>query len=35
LDDPSAFHPTIAIFTRGRPDWAVIPPHLTVYERGM
>ena len=28
LDDPSLFHPTIAIFTRGRPDWAVIPPGL-------
>jgi hypothetical protein len=33
LDDPSSFRPTIAIFTRGRPDWAVIPPGLTVFER--
>ena len=33
LDDPSFFHPTIAIFTRGRPDWAVIPPGLTIFER--
>jgi hypothetical protein len=33
LDDPSIFHPTIAIFTQGRPDWAVIPPGLTSFER--
>jgi hypothetical protein len=33
LDDPSAFAPTIAIFTRGRPAWAVIPPGLTAFER--
>jgi hypothetical protein len=33
LDDPSLFHPTIAIFTRGKPDWAVIPPGLRVFER--
>jgi hypothetical protein len=33
LDDPSLFHPTVAIFTRGRPDWAVIPPDLKVFER--
>ena len=33
LDDPSLFRPTIAIFTRGRPDWAVIPPGLKVFER--
>ena len=26
LDDPSAFHPTIAIFAEGRPAWAIIPP---------
>lgn len=32
LDDPAAFHPRIAIFTRGRPDWALIPAGLTVYE---
>ena len=34
LDDPSLFHPTIAIFTRNRPVWAVIPPELTVFEAG-
>jgi hypothetical protein len=33
LDDPSSFHPTIAIFTRGRPDWAIIPPDLAAFER--
>jgi hypothetical protein len=32
LDDPSLFQPTIAIFTRGRPDWAVIPPGLVIFE---
>jgi hypothetical protein len=32
LDDPALFHPTIAIFTRNRPIWAVIPPELTVFE---
>ena len=28
LDDPSAFHPTIAIFAEGRPDWARHPARL-------
>jgi hypothetical protein len=32
LDDPSRFRPTMAIFTRGRPDWAVVPPGLTMFE---
>ena len=32
LDDPSLFHPRIAIFTRGRPQWALIPAELTVFE---
>jgi hypothetical protein len=32
LDDPSAFHPQIAIFARGRPAWAIIPEGLTVFE---
>ena len=31
LDDPSAFRPKIAIFTRDRPDWAIIPPNLTPF----
>ena len=34
LDDPSLFHPTVAIFTRDRPNWAVLPPGLTIFERG-
>ncbi|HMK87710.1 MAG TPA: GFA family protein [Steroidobacteraceae bacterium] len=33
LDDPCAFRPTMAIFTRGRPDWAALIPGLAVYER--
>jgi len=32
LDDPSLFHPRIAIFTHDRPDWAVVPAGLTVFE---
>jgi hypothetical protein len=35
LDDPSLFHPSVAIFTRDRPSWAVIPPDLKIYERGI
>ena len=33
LDDPSAFHPTFAIFTEGRPPWALIPPDFKVFDR--
>ena len=32
LDDPSLFHPKIAIFAKGRPEWALIPPGLTVFD---
>ncbi len=32
LDDPSVFRPTIAIFAKGRPDWAMIQPGLTVFD---
>jgi hypothetical protein len=32
LDDPSLFQPTIAIFTRDRPDWVVTSPGLTEFE---
>jgi hypothetical protein len=32
LDDPSRFRPTVAIFTRDRPIWAVMPPGLAVFE---
>ena len=31
LDDPSQFAPTAAIFTSGRPAWAVLPAHLKAY----
>jgi hypothetical protein len=31
LDDPSAFEPRIAIFTRDRPGWALIPPGLKTF----
>jgi hypothetical protein len=34
LDDPSSFRPKVAIFTRGRPAWAVLPPDLAAYETG-
>jgi hypothetical protein len=33
LDDPSAFHPTFALFAAGRPDWAIIPPPFKVFDR--
>jgi hypothetical protein len=32
LDDPTLFKPTMAIFTRDRPDWVPLPPGLTVFE---
>jgi hypothetical protein len=32
LDDALAFKPTVAIFVRDRPPWALIPPGLTVFE---
>jgi hypothetical protein len=33
LDDPSAFEPRIAIFTQGRPAWAIIPDGLKIIDR--
>jgi hypothetical protein len=33
LDQPADFHPTVAIFTQGRPEWAPIPAHCRVFER--
>jgi hypothetical protein len=33
LDDPSSFHPKVAIFARNRPPWAVIPTGLKIFER--
>ncbi|MEJ0015940.1 MAG: GFA family protein [Acetobacteraceae bacterium] len=32
LDDPSAFRPSVAIFTRNRPAWATIPDGLTGFD---
>jgi hypothetical protein len=32
LDEPHLFEPRIAIFARGRPEWALIPDGLKVYE---
>ncbi len=31
LDNPSLFHPTVAIFTRNRPAWALVLPELKVF----
>jgi hypothetical protein len=32
LDDPSVFRPAIVIFNRDRPQWAPLPPGLTVFD---
>jgi len=32
LDDPTAFSPKIAIFTKDRPAWAALPPGLIAFE---
>jgi hypothetical protein len=32
LDDSSSFRPTVAIFIRNRPIWAVIPPNLKTFD---
>ena len=32
LDDPSRFRPTMVIFNRDRPEWALLPPGVTVFE---
>ncbi|HEY0181867.1 MAG TPA: GFA family protein [Rhodopila sp.] len=32
LDNPSSFHPKVAIFARSRPHWAVMPPGVRVFE---
>ncbi len=31
LDDAAAFVPTIAIFSRDKPDWVILPPGLTLF----
>jgi hypothetical protein len=32
LDDPSLFRPTMAIFTRDKPDWVLLPPGLALFD---
>ncbi len=32
LDDPSAFHPKVAIFARSRRHWAALPDGLKVFD---
>ena len=32
LDDPSSFVPKMAIFVRGRPEWAMLPAGLVTFE---
>jgi hypothetical protein len=32
LDDPSLFKPSMAIFTRDKPDWVVLPPGLALFD---
>ncbi|MBS0386334.1 MAG: GFA family protein [Proteobacteria bacterium] len=32
LDEPSLFKPTIAIFTRDKPDWVAMPEGLKTFE---
>jgi hypothetical protein len=32
LDEPALFHPAIAIFTRDKPDWVLMPPALEAFE---
>ena len=33
LDDPSQFVPQLAIFTRDRAQWTLLPDGLAVYDR--
>lgn len=32
LDEPALFRPTMALFSRDKPDWVLIPGGLTVFE---
>ncbi len=32
LDDPGRFSPMVAIFTRDRPEWALMPPGVITFE---
>lgn len=33
LDDASLFRPTLAVFTRDKPQWVLMPPGLRTFER--
>ena len=32
LDEPSLFHPTIALFLRDKPAWVALPEGLVLFE---
>jgi len=32
LDDPAGFKPAVAIFTRDRPEWVILPEGLQAFE---
>ena len=32
LDDPTLFHPRVAIFARDRPSWAVMPTGVEIFD---
>jgi hypothetical protein len=32
LDDTALFQPTMAIMTKFKPDWVILPPGLTMFE---
>ena len=32
LDQPALFRPTLAIFTRDKPDWVLVPPGLEEFD---
>ncbi len=32
LDDPSMFHPRIALFVRDKPEWVSMPPGVRTFE---
>lgn len=33
LDEAALFRPTLAIFTRDKPDWVLMPPGLKTFDR--
>lgn len=34
LDEPRHFVPTVAIYTQGKPDWALVPDGVKIYQWG-